>query len=122
MPKPSRSRASSTMPSRFATDSRARTRGLLRSGRAWRSRQGRAAGPGQTRRRAVDWGRVYRLTWHTPEAHPHDLRGCCVTLAPWEYLFIPFNSANFPDIFHPTWIASLALLVILVILYNVRDS
>jgi hypothetical protein len=43
-----------------------------------------------------------------------------VTLAPWEYLFIPFNSANFPDIFHPTWIASLALLVVLVILYNVR--
>jgi len=45
-----------------------------------------------------------------------------VTLAPWEYLFIPFNSANFPDIFHPTWIASLALLVVLVILYNVTDS
>ena len=43
-----------------------------------------------------------------------------MTLAPWEYLFIPFNSANFPDIFHPTWIASLALLVVLVILYNVR--
>ena len=43
-----------------------------------------------------------------------------MTLAPWEYLFIPFNSENFPDIFHPTWIASLALLVILVILYNVR--
>ena len=43
-----------------------------------------------------------------------------MTLAPWEYLFVPFNSANFPDIFHPTWIASLALLVVLVILYNVR--
>ena len=43
-----------------------------------------------------------------------------MTLAPWEYLFIPFNSANFPDIFHPTWIASLALLVVLVVLYNVR--
>jgi hypothetical protein len=43
-----------------------------------------------------------------------------VTLAPWEYLFVPFNSDNFPDIFHPTWIASLALLVVLVILYNVR--
>ncbi len=43
-----------------------------------------------------------------------------MTLPPWEYLFIPFNSANFPDIFHPTWIASLGLLIILVILYNVR--
>jgi hypothetical protein len=43
-----------------------------------------------------------------------------VKLAPWEYLFVPFNSANFPDIFHPTWIASLVLLVILIVLYNVR--
>ena len=43
-----------------------------------------------------------------------------MTLAPWEYLFVPFNSENFPDIFHPTWIAALVLLVILVILYNVR--
>ena len=43
-----------------------------------------------------------------------------MTLAPWEYLFIPFNSENFPDLFHPTWIASLALLVVLVVLYNVR--
>ena len=43
-----------------------------------------------------------------------------MTLAPWEYLFIPFNSANFPDIFHPTWIASLVLLVILIVLYYVR--
>ena len=43
-----------------------------------------------------------------------------MTLAPWEYLFTSFNSENFPDIFHPTWIASLVLLVILVILYNVR--
>jgi hypothetical protein len=43
-----------------------------------------------------------------------------VTLVPWEYLFKSFNSANFPDIFHPTWIASLSLLVVLTILYNVR--
>ena len=43
-----------------------------------------------------------------------------MTLAPWEYLFKSFNSANFPDIFHPTWIASLVLLVVLTILYNVR--
>jgi hypothetical protein len=43
-----------------------------------------------------------------------------VTLAPWDYLFESFNSHNFPDLFHPTWIASLILLVILVVLYNVR--
>jgi hypothetical protein len=43
-----------------------------------------------------------------------------VTLAPWEYLFASFNSHNFPDIFHPTWIASLILLAILTVLYNVR--
>ena len=43
-----------------------------------------------------------------------------MTLAPWEYLFESFNSHNFPDLFHPTWIASLILLVVLLILYNVR--
>jgi hypothetical protein len=43
-----------------------------------------------------------------------------VNLAPWEYLFTSFSGANFPDIFHPTWIASVVLLVVLTILYNVR--
>ena len=43
-----------------------------------------------------------------------------MTLAPWEYLFESFNHDNFPDIFHPTWIAALVLLVVLTILYNVR--
>jgi len=43
-----------------------------------------------------------------------------VTLLPWEYLFTAFSSANFPDIFHPTWIAAVVLLVVLTILYNVR--
>jgi hypothetical protein len=43
-----------------------------------------------------------------------------VTLAPWDYLFTSFNSKNFPDLFHPTWIASLVLLVVLVVLYWVR--
>jgi hypothetical protein len=44
-----------------------------------------------------------------------------VNLPPWEYLFDnPFNSRNFPDLFHPTWIASLILLVALLVLYNVR--
>jgi hypothetical protein len=43
-----------------------------------------------------------------------------VTLAPWDYLFLSFNHRNFPDLFHPTWIASLGLLVILGVLYMVR--
>jgi hypothetical protein len=43
-----------------------------------------------------------------------------VTLAPWEYLFQSFNSRNFPDLFHPTWIAALVLLVVLAVLYWAR--
>ncbi len=43
-----------------------------------------------------------------------------VQLAPWDYLFLSFSSQDFPDIFHPTWIAAAVLLVALVVLYNVR--
>lgn len=43
-----------------------------------------------------------------------------MTQGPWAYLFLSFNSKNFPDMFHPTWIAALVLLVGLVLLYNVR--
>jgi ABC-type xylose transport system permease subunit len=43
-----------------------------------------------------------------------------VTRPPWEYFFESFSSGNFPQLFHPTWIASLVLLVLLVVLYNVR--
>ena len=43
-----------------------------------------------------------------------------MTLPPWEYLFTAFSGDNFPDIFHPTWIAAILLLVVLTILYNVR--
>jgi hypothetical protein len=43
-----------------------------------------------------------------------------VTLVPWDYLFESFNSDNFPDLFQPTWIAALVLLVVLLVLYNVR--
>lgn len=43
-----------------------------------------------------------------------------MTLPPWDYLFESFNSTNFPDLFHPTWIASLVLLVVLGVLYSVR--
>ena len=43
-----------------------------------------------------------------------------VTLAPWEYLFVAFNAANFPDLFWPMVVVSVALLVGQVVLYNVR--
>lgn len=41
-------------------------------------------------------------------------------LPPWEYLFLPFTPHNFPDLFTPTWVASLVLLAALVVLYNLR--
>lgn len=41
-------------------------------------------------------------------------------LAPWEYLTRQFIPENFPDIFDPIWVASLVLLVLTVVLYNVR--
>ena len=41
-------------------------------------------------------------------------------LLPWQYLFLAFNPRNFHDLFHPIWMSSLALLVVVVILYNVR--
>ena len=41
-------------------------------------------------------------------------------LPPWDYLFQPFNPHTFPDLFTPTWVVCLALLVGLVVLYNVR--
>ncbi|HEU0235574.1 MAG TPA: hypothetical protein VFR14_03925 [Candidatus Limnocylindrales bacterium] len=43
-----------------------------------------------------------------------------MTLPPWNYLFLPFTSQNFPDLFHPTWVASLVLLVGLIALYVIR--
>lgn len=43
-----------------------------------------------------------------------------MTLLPWEYLWLPFTSRLFPDLFNATWIGSLVLLVILIVLYNVR--
>lgn len=45
-----------------------------------------------------------------------------MTLAPWDYLFRSFNSDDFPDLFHPTWIASAVLLVVLLVLYNLRTK
>jgi hypothetical protein len=39
---------------------------------------------------------------------------------PWEYLFTRFNTHEFPDLYTPLWVASIALLVVLVVLYNTR--
>jgi hypothetical protein len=43
-------------------------------------------------------------------------------LAPNQYLIpgVQFNAINFPDIFHPIWIATAVLMLVTVILYNVR--
>lgn len=41
-------------------------------------------------------------------------------MLPWEYLWLGFSRRNFPDLFDPIWIASLVLLAVLVVLYNVR--
>ena len=43
-----------------------------------------------------------------------------MTLAPWDYLFLSFNQANFPDLFDYTWIAAAVLLVATVVLYVIR--
>lgn len=41
-------------------------------------------------------------------------------LPPWDYLFEPFEPHTFPDLFTPTWVTALVLLVGLVVLYTVR--
>ncbi|MDQ1322775.1 MAG: hypothetical protein QG587_108 [Chloroflexota bacterium] len=41
-------------------------------------------------------------------------------LWPWEYLFESFDAANFPDLYVPILIASVAALIATVIFYNVR--
>ena len=43
-----------------------------------------------------------------------------VTLFPWDYFWLSFNKVNFPDLFDPIWMASLALLVVLLVAYYVR--
>lgn len=41
-------------------------------------------------------------------------------LAPWDYLLLPFNPSNFPDLFYPMTAAAGVLLIIAVVLYNVQ--
>ncbi len=43
-----------------------------------------------------------------------------MTHVPWDYLFRPFNSIEFPDLLTPIWVVSLILLVAQVVLYNLR--
>jgi O-antigen/teichoic acid export membrane protein len=63
--------------------------------------------------------------WHTRTAHlragyPAAVETTRVKLLPWDYLFEPFSKERFPDLYNPTWIASLVLLVATVVFYNVR--
>ena len=41
-------------------------------------------------------------------------------LLPWDYFFTAFDKINFPDLFDPIWMASLAMLIVLVVLYTLR--
>lgn len=43
-----------------------------------------------------------------------------MTLLPWDYLWLGFSKENFPDLYNQMWIASLALLVLLIVAYTVR--
>jgi hypothetical protein len=43
-----------------------------------------------------------------------------VTQLPWDYLWLPFSQTLFPDLYYPTLAASLVMLAVLVVLYNVR--
>ena len=43
-----------------------------------------------------------------------------MTRLPWDYLWLPFSQTYFPDLYFPTLAASLGLLVVLIVLYNVR--
>ena len=43
-----------------------------------------------------------------------------MTLLPWDYFWLGFSEENFPDLYNEMWIASLALLVVLIVAYSVR--
>src|SRR3972149_5834381 len=117
-PRPCSPRANALMPSRVATDSSARTRCPPRPAgssagshpRGWVGDPGRASSPGYEMRRRV--------------VGPEYTRGRGIlgrmTMLPWQYFFVAFDKRNFPDLFDPTWIASLVLLVVLIVLYNLR--
>ncbi len=116
-PSASRSRASPEMPSRLATDSRARTRAILHP-HADHALDVPAAEYNPSRgilrpdRRPAPPHR--RRPGHTDEVDR--------AAPPWDYLFVPFNPHTFPDLFTPTWVASLVLLVAIVVIYNARTK
>jgi hypothetical protein len=41
-------------------------------------------------------------------------------LLPWDYFWVAFSQANFPDLFRPLWVASAVLLVVLIVVYVLR--
>jgi hypothetical protein len=45
-----------------------------------------------------------------------------VRLLPWEYLFTRFDAHTFHDIYTPLWVATVGLLAVLTVLYNVRTK
>ena len=109
----SRSRARAAIPSRLATDSRARTRAFLLRIRGARPADARATSL------AAEYSARHGILRHAPTTAA-DQRGRVVTLPPWDYLFLLVQRAQLPGPVHPIWIASLVLLVVLVVLYNVR--
>jgi len=44
-----------------------------------------------------------------------------VTLPPWEYLFLPFNDKNFPDLFNAIWVFSVIGILATTLIYNLRS-
>src|SRR5664279_5080718 len=58
-----------------------------------------------------------------PDTHPRRApRTRALQLLPWEYIFQPFNKPDFPDLYTPTWVASLVLLIVLGVLYWQRTK
>lgn len=43
-----------------------------------------------------------------------------MNIPPWDYLFKAFDSLNFPDLYVPLLVASILMLIVTVVVYNVR--
>jgi hypothetical protein len=59
------------------------------------------------------------MTYSGPASNPVEEQQS-VNVAPWEYIFQPFNSFEFHDLFWPIVAASIIWLVLLAVLYTVR--
>src|ERR1022692_2073709 len=120
------------MPSRLATESRARTRAssLQRSRPCELPRIATVqALPGAAHRESAgDAAPVAEYSvpaWHTRNPRPAFGRRPTgrirpVTLLPWEYLFQSFSASHFHDLFYPVALGSLVLLIALCVLYAVQ--